>query len=120
MNLPFVRLMCRILVVCVIGLPLRASAEMIGTDQAVNAMRAQAERTVLVSLVSRAEVARQLQAFGLSQKAAQERVAALADAELCNLAGQVESLPAGAHSVEILLLVAIALLLWWTIAKTSR
>ena len=120
MNLSLVRFVCRILVVCMIGLPWRASAGMIGTDQAVNATRTQAERTALVSFVSRAEVTRELQALGLSTNAAQERVAALTDDDIARLSGQIENLPAGAHSVEILVLIAIAMFIWWSFATTSR
>ena len=39
---------------------------------------------------------------------------ALTDAEVATLAGQVERLPAGAQSVAISLVIALALFLWWT------
>ena len=37
MSMSFVRLISRLLVVCLIGLPFQVSAGMIGTDQAVSA-----------------------------------------------------------------------------------
>ena len=120
MNTPFSRFICRILVVCVIGLPSQALAGLIGTDQVAGASQAEIGRAALVSFVNRTEVAQQLQALGLSPKVAQERVAALTDAEVATLAQQIETLPAGAHSVEVLLIVVFILFLWWTIQTTSR
>jgi hypothetical protein len=118
MSTSIVRLISRLLVVCLIGLPFQVNAGMIGTDQVVSAAQAQAARAAVNSFVSRAEVAGQLQALGLTAQNAKERVAALTDAEVTKLAGQIDSLPAGASSGwAIVLIIAIGVLIWWAMEK---
>ena len=101
MNSTFARITCRILVASMIALPWQAQAGMIGTDVAVTR-----------AVVDRGEIAKQLQVLGISPQAAQERVAALTDAELASLAGHIDQLPAGGLA-GILPVVAVAILLWW-------
>jgi hypothetical protein len=115
MSMSFVRLISRLLIVCLIGLPFQASAGMIGTDQAVSTAQAQAARGIVLSQISRADVAGQLQSLGLTPKVAAERVAALTDVEVSKLAGQIESLPAGANGSGLLLLILIGVLIWWLV-----
>lgn len=117
MNASLLRLVSRLLIVCLIGLPFQASAGMIGTDQAVSAAQAQAARSVVLSQVSRADVSGQLQSLGLTPQAAKERIAALTDAEVATLAGQIDALPAGAGSSSLLLLILIGVLVWWLVKK---
>ena len=115
MSMSFIRLISRLLVVCLIGLPFQASAGMIGTDQAVSAAQAQAARGIVLSQISRADVAGQLQSLGLTPLAAAERVAALTDTEVAKLAGQIQSLPAGADGSGLLVLILIGVLIWWLV-----
>lgn len=115
MSMSFVRLISRLLVVCLIGLPFQASAGMIGTDQAVSATQAQAARAIVLSQISRADVAGQLQSLGLTPQAAADRVAALTDVEVAKLAGQIDSLPAGANGGGVLVLILIGVLIWWLV-----
>ena len=96
MHAPLARFVSRLLIVCMIGLPFQARAGMIGTGEAVSAAQAQAARDRLASFIGRAAVADQLQALGLTPQAAQERVAALSDAEIAMLAGRIDELPAAA------------------------
>ena len=110
----FTRLVSRLLIVCMIGLPFQVSAGMIGTDQVVSAAQAQAARATVLSQISRADVAGQLQSLGLTPKAATERVAALTDVEVAKLAGQIDGLPAGASN-GLLWLILIGLLIWWAV-----
>lgn len=112
----FVRLVSRLLIVCLIGLPFQVSAGMIGTDEVVSAAQAQAARATVLGQISRADVAGQLQSLGLTPQAAKDRVAALTDTEVAKLAGQIDSLPAGAGS-GLLLLILIGVLIWWAVAK---
>ncbi len=116
MRTSIVRLVSRLLIVCLIGLPFQVNAGMIGTDQAVSAAQAQAARATVLSQLSRTEVAGQLQSLGLSPQAASDRVAALTDAEVTKLAGQIDSLPAGAGS-GLLLLILLGVLIWWLVKK---
>ena len=117
MSKSFVRFISRLLVVCLIGLPFQVSAGMIGTDQAVTAAQAQAARAIVLSQISRTDVAGQLQSLGLTPQAASDRVAALTDAEVTKLAGQIESLPAGADGGSLLLLILLGVLIWWLVKK---
>jgi hypothetical protein len=114
MSTSFFRLISRLLIVCLIGLPFQASAGMIGTDQAVSAAQAQAARGMILNQISRADVSGQLQSLGLTPQTAADRVAALTDLEVAKLAGQIDSLPAGAGSGWAWLIV-IGLLIWWAV-----
>lgn len=115
MTTSFVRLVSRLLIVCLIGLPVQANAGLIGTDQAVSAAQAQTARATVLSQLGRAEVAAQMQSLGITPQDARDRIAALTDAEVARLAGQIDSLPAGAGSEALLVIVVLGLLLWWII-----
>ena len=117
MSMSFVRLISRLLIVCLIGLPFQVNAGMIGTDVVVSAAQAQAARATVLSQLNRADVAGQLQSLGLTSQAASDRVAALTDTEVAKLAGQIDSLPAGADGGSLLLLILIGVLIWWAIRK---
>ena len=117
MSMSFVRLVSRLLVVCLIALPFQANAGLIGTDQVVTAAQAQASRALVASQITRADVAGQLQSLGLSPQAAAERVAALTDVEVAKLAGQIQSLPAGADGTTVVVLNLIGVLIWWLVKK---
>jgi hypothetical protein len=118
MHTSFVRLLSRLLVVCMIGLPFQVNAGMIGTGDVVSAAQAAAARDTVATFMNRGDVAGQLQALGLSAKDAKDRVAALTDSEVAKLAGQIDSLPAGASSGgAILLLILIGVLIWWAVKK---
>jgi hypothetical protein len=117
MNMSFTRVISRLLIVCLIGLPFQVSAGMIGTDQVVSAAQAQAARAAVLSQVSRSDVAGQLQSLGLTPQAAKDRVAALTDVEVAKLAGQIEGLPAGADSTGVFWVIVIGVLIWWMVKK---
>jgi hypothetical protein len=78
---------------------LQAQAGLIGTGEAAS--------------VNRTHVADQLQAMGLTPQAAQERVAALTDAEVAALADRIDSLPAGAFGGAVVGMLAVAIFLLW-------
>ncbi len=117
MSTSFVRLISRLLVICMIGLPFQVHAGMIGTEAVVSAAQASAARDTVATFMNRSDVAGQLQALGLSAKDAKARVAALTDAEVSKLAGQIDSLPAGADGGSLLLLILIGVLIWWLVKK---
>ena len=117
MSTSFVRLLSRLLIVCLIGLPFQVNAGIIGTGEVVSAAQAQAARATVLSQISRADVAGQLQSLGLTAQAATDRVAALTDAEVAKLAGQIDSLPAGADGTALVLLILIGVLIWWAVKK---
>ena len=72
-----------------------AAAGMIGTDKAAADAQAGSDRERIKSLVSRPEVAKQLQALGVPPDKAQARIDAMTDAEVRTLAGRIDGLPAG-------------------------
>ena len=117
MSTPFVRLVSRILIVCMIGLSFQVHAGMIGTDTVIAAAQAQGARDAVTSILNRADVASQLQALGLSPQAAKDRVNALTDAEVAKLAAQLQQVPAGASGGGWLLVIVIVLLVWWAWKK---
>jgi hypothetical protein len=108
-----VRFICRLLAVSLIALPYTAQTQagMIGVDAALAAQR-QAERGKLQRFLERADVQKQLAVLGVGAAAAAERANALTDDEVQQLAGRIDSLPAGADiSTAGLLLVLIVILL---------
>src|SRR5689334_9766135 len=108
----FRRLICRLLVVSTIMLPYSAptQAGMIGTGQAIGNVEAQ--RGKVQSFVARAEVQSQLAALGVEAAAATERLNALTDDEVQQLAGRIDTLPAGGVATEVALAVILILLLF--------
>jgi len=94
-----VKMLCRLLIASLFAMSLQsAMAGMIGTDQAVASAAASADRTALLTTLSRTEVADQLRLQGVDPDAAKVRVASMTDQEVAALAGRIDSLPAGASS----------------------
>jgi len=113
MKSAWAKTICRLLVVLMIWTPYQvAQAGMIGTDQ-VATTSSQADRSAVLSFVTRADVAGQLQTLGLDGATAKDRVAAMTDSEVSYLAGQIQSLPAGADSSGVILLILIIAVIWW-------
>jgi hypothetical protein len=113
MKSAWAKTICRLLVVLMVWTPYQvAQAGMIGTDQ-VATSSSQADRSAVLSFVSRADVAGQLQAMGLDGATAKDRVAAMSDAEVSYLAGRINSLPAGADTAGVLILILIIAAIWW-------
>jgi hypothetical protein len=113
MKSAWAKTICRLLVVLMVWTPYQmAQAAMIGTDQ-VATSSSQADRSAVLSFVSRADVAGQLQAMGLDAATAKERVAAMSDGEVSYLANRINSLPAGADTAGVLLLILVIAAIWW-------
>lgn len=96
----FFRMVCRLLIAALTLAPFAGvNAAMIGVDQlAATSSTAQVDRLAVLEVLNRPEVVTQLQAQGIDQKAAIERVNAMTDSEVVALKGQIDSLPAGAKS----------------------
>ncbi|MGQ0652539.1 MAG: PA2779 family protein [Betaproteobacteria bacterium] len=113
MKISTTRILCRLLAALMIWMPYHAAqAGMIGTEQA---LAAKTDRAALVDLVARADVSSRLQALGVDPAQARARIASMTEEEIASLAGQVDSLPAGAISNggAILLILLVALVTWW-------
>ncbi len=104
MNRAWTRQLCRLLILLVAWAPYQmANAGMVSIDQSL-AAGAQHERSEVVSA---------LQAFGIDAATAKERVAAMTDAEVRSLAGQIDGAPAGGvYSAGIIAIILIALVFW--------
>jgi hypothetical protein len=105
----FRRFIASLLIVTLTGLGFTTSAQaaLVATDAAV----AGTERERISSLLERADVRAQLQAYGVDPAQVKARVAALTDAEAAQVAAQLEQLPAGGESVLGVLLVVFIVLL---------
>ena len=104
------RLVAGLLIVSIagIGVPLPAHAGIVSTDAAF----ASAERGRIASMLERADVRAQLEAYGVRAADVKARVAALTDEEAARLAGKLDSLPAGGDGIiGALLLIFVVLLI---------
>src|SRR2546428_12806556 len=91
------RLVAGLLIVSIagIGVPLPAHAGIVSTDAAF----ASAERGRMASMLERADVRAQLEAYGVRAADVKARVAALTDEEAARLAGKLDSPPAGGDGI---------------------
>lgn len=91
--------------------PSLARADMISAQQVAGRNQVDSDRATVQAFVDRADVKQRLQAFGVKNLFAKERVAALSDQEVHQLAQKIDSLPAGGRLSDsdliIVLLIAI-------------
>jgi hypothetical protein len=111
----FYKLVAQVLMVCMVWTPFSIQAGMIGTDQVVASAQAQSDRDAVLNFVTRGDVVKQFEALGLSASTAKERVSAMTQDEISRIAGQIDSLPAGASSGGWLAAIVIIGLLVWLI-----
>jgi hypothetical protein len=99
--------------------PILARAEIISTEQLTAQHNTAAERARVQSFVERAGAAGKLRALGVDGALAKDRIDALSDEEVHNLASRIDALPAGGNFgsfsdeqvIVILLLVIIVIIL---------
>src|SRR3979490_2530281 len=110
--------LCCVLIALMAWTPFQmAQAGMIGTEQVASTAH-HGDRTTLLNMLSRVEVASQLQALGIDPAQAKDRVQAMRYQEIAALADRLESLPAGASDGgAVLLIVIIAAAVWWYMYK---
>ena len=110
--------LCRILIALMVWTPFQmAQAGMIGTEQLASTAQ-HGDRTAVLNMLSRADVASQLQALGIDPAQAKDRVQAMSNQEIAALADRLESLPAGASSSGgVILVIIIAAAVWWYMYK---
>ncbi len=87
--------MMAMLVAAMLVATLPAHAGIVGTEQMVSSEARAAALTRINSVLAGEEVAAQLTAWGVAPDAVAQRVAALSDAELQQLAASMETDPAG-------------------------
>ena len=111
-------MLCRLLIALMAWTPFQmAHAGMIGTEQFVSSASS-ADRTTVLNVLSRTEVASQLQSLGINPAQARDRVQAMSDQEISALADRLGSLPAGASSSGgVILVIIIVAAVWWYMYK---
>ncbi|GKW50702.1 hypothetical protein NCCP2165_29170 [Halomonas sp. NCCP-2165] len=110
------RVLSPLLIACLVlgSLPVAAApapaSGLISTQEALSQDRVSADRERIQEVLSRQDVQDQLVAQGVDPAEVEARVAALSDAEVRQMADQLEQLPAGASVVGALFAVFVILL----------
>lgn len=99
------------------GLP--AYAGMVGTEQMVMQEARAVSRAKVESFIASEQVATQLASWGVAPDAVTERVASLSDAELQQLALEIESQPAGGNALVVVGIVFVVLLILELVGVTN-
>lgn len=87
-------------VMFVVSMPLGAAqAALISTQEVLAAGDGAADRARVLAFLDRAEVRKQIAALGVDPNEAAARIAALSDAQVREIAGQLDQLPAGQSAV---------------------
>ena len=106
---------CLVYVLCLamlnLGSPLVAQAELVSTLQAVEASTRAQDLAAVNAALARDEVRAQFEALGVEPAQIESRIAALTDAELRTLAGQMADMPAGADALAVIGIVFLVLLI---------
>lgn len=92
------------------GIPLTAHAGIVSTDEILTIESAASNRQHVNAFLLRADVRDALQAQGISADAALQRVQAMSDIEVADLAGRIDQAPAGGDIVGALFTVFVILL----------
>jgi len=92
------------------GLPMQAQASIVATDTALQSADSTAQRERVTEFLLRGDVQKELQSHGLAADLAVERVAAMSDSEVAQLAGRIDQAPAGGDILGILFTIFIVLL----------
>jgi hypothetical protein len=89
-----------------------ARAAVVASEAALEASPgAGADRARVAAFLAREDVRGQLEAFGVDPDRARERVALLSDAEVSQVAGQIDQLPAGGSAGLAIAIVALVLVI---------
>ena len=96
-----------------------ANAGVIGTQQAMSAELRSAKETQVRSSLARDDVRQVMQQMGVDPADADARVASLSDAELLQLEGQLDRLPAGGDALAVIGVVFLVLLILELVGVTN-
>jgi hypothetical protein len=88
---------CALLLLFVATAP--AHAAMVGTDEVLGTAEATDQRAELIALIERNDVREQLVEYGVDPADAAMRIQNMTDAEVAQLHGRIDELPAGSSSV---------------------
>jgi hypothetical protein len=108
----FKRLIASLVIVstALLGFPLAAQASVVTTEEALSVEASAADRERVTGFLSRADVRTALEQQGISADAAAERVRAMSDVEVAQLADRVDQAPAGGNVLGILFTIFVILL----------
>ena len=101
---------CLIVCVTAAGFPLTAQASIVSTDEITSAAASASSRDTVSGFLARDDVRQAMLAQGVTPQAALERVQAMSDSEVAQLAGRIDQAPAGGDSLGVLFTVFIVLL----------
>ncbi|TNF59086.1 MAG: hypothetical protein EP306_11690 [Burkholderiales bacterium] len=93
-----------------VSLPVRAQAGLISTEEVVADAGGQAARDKVADFLARDDVRQALEGHGVAGDEALERVRAMSDAEVAQLAQRVDEVPAGGDVLGLLFTVFVILL----------
>jgi len=109
------KMTCRALIVSMFALSVQtAGASMIGAERADPV---QADRALVMGVLDRTDAASQLLAQGIDPAQARERIAAMNDQEVQQLAQDIRTAPAGADGGTIAAVVIIAAAVWYFVFR---
>lgn len=93
----FKRLIASVLIVSttMMGMPLTAQASMVTTSEAMSTQASDADREKVAAFLAREDVRSALEAQGVDSASATDRVKAMSDAEVSQIASRVDQAPAG-------------------------
>lgn len=102
--------------IALISFPVGAArAGLVATETVIEAREIDAERAKITAFFGRETVADDLRAMGVAPEEANRRVESLSDAEVLEIAGRIDALPAGqvdnATALIIILLVVVIIIL---------
>lgn len=93
------------------GFTANVQAAVISTQQAMSAESRAATETQVLEAFARDDVRQAMERMGVDSSEAQARVASLSDAELMQVQGQIERLPAGGSALAVVGVVFVVLLI---------
>jgi hypothetical protein len=113
MNAKFFLRMCAVVLGAALCLQTSAvMAEIVPTDELAAPNQTEVEKAKIQAFMDRADVKDRLQALGVNEPSAKDRVAAMTDQEVHAMAQKIDSMPAGgALSDRDLLLILVLVLL---------
>ncbi|MDM4772107.1 PA2779 family protein [Solimonas sp. SE-A11] len=102
-----------------VGMPLPAQAGIVGSEQLLQSERTTVNREQLQQWMARDDVRQQLQSLGVDAQQATERINALTEQELQQLAQNMEEQPAGSGVIGVIGVVFVVLLILELLGVTN-
>ncbi len=102
-----------------VGVPMPAQAGIVGSDQLLQSERSSVKREQLQEWMARADVRQQLQSMGVDAEQAAERINALTEQELQQLALNMDTDPAGSGALAVVGIVFVVLLILELVGVTN-